>query len=320
MSEGREIGGPNGSGGPRRRGVFLVRRVVVGLALLVLMVLIAPQAYQALVGSGSDTQQQAPPPEAENGENLGAAEPVAEPAPPAEAPEEPVEKNTAVKPPEDAPKDEKPAPEEEPTPSEPEAEVAAAAVLVSEQQYSSVAGYDAEPPAAVEQYSVDAQYASTEQYLLAGQPSSVLPETVVSEAVAPEPADVAVQNAQEPAGDLSAVQAPAPTPVPVEPVAVAPVTVEPVALELFAVEPVAVDPVAAQTQYAPVVAPVTFEAQYAPAAAPVAPGDVFAVPAAPVVEEAQVTQVYSTTETVYEYQAGDGTANAVAYSSAVAER
>ena len=214
-----------------------------------------------------------------------------------------------MKPPEDAPKDEKPAPEEEPTPSEPEAEVAAAAVLVSEQQYSSVAGYDAERPDAVEQYSVDAQYASTEQYLLAGQPSSVLPETVVSEAVAPEPADVAVQNAQEPAGDLSVVQAPAPAPVPVEPVAVAPVTVEPVAVE----------PVAAQTQYAPVVAPVTFEAQYAPAAAPVAP-DVLAVPAAPVVEEAQVTQVYSTTETVYEYQAGDGTANAVAYSSAVAER
>ena len=134
MSEGQEIGGPNGSGGPRRRGVFFVRRVVVGLALLVLMVLIAPQAYQALVGSGSDAQQQAPPPEAEDGENLGAAEPVAEPAPPAEAPEEPVEKNTAVKPPGDAPTDEKPAPEEEATRTEPVAEVADAGLLDSEQQ------------------------------------------------------------------------------------------------------------------------------------------------------------------------------------------
>ena len=314
MSEGRELGGPHGSGGPPRRGVYLVRRLAVGLALLILMVLIAPQAYQALVGSNSGTQ--APPPEAGSAENAGAEKPAAEPAPPAEAPqeptvepapEEPAEKDTAAKPPEDSPKDEKPAPKEEPTP--PEAEEAAAAVLVFEEQYSSAAQYDAESPAAVEQYGV------TEQYLPADQALPALPETVAPEAVVSAPADVAVQDAQILAEDPS-LAALAPVPAAVEPVAVEP----------FPIEPVAVEPVAFETQYAPAAAPVAFETQYAPAVAPVAT-DEFAVPAAaPVVDEVPVPQAYSATgavdpvtmgsEVVDEYQLGEGAANAVAYSSA----
>lgn len=318
MSEGRELGGPHGSGGPPRRGVYLVRRLAVGLALLILMVLIAPQAYQALVGSNSGTQ--APPPEAGSAENAGAEKPVAEPAPPSEAPEEPTvepapeepaEKDTAAKPPEDSPKDEKLAPKEESTP--PEAEEAAA-VLVFEEQYSSAVQYDVESPAAAEQYGVTEQYLQADQALPA-LPEAVVPETVAPEAVAPAPADIAVQDAQILAEDPS-LAALAPVPA-----AVAPVASEP-----FPVEPVAVEPAAFETQYAPAAAPVAFETQYAPAVAPVAT-DEFAVPAAaPVVDEVPVPQAYSATgavdpvtmgsEVVEDYQLGEGAANAVAYSSA----
>ena len=315
MREGREVEGPNESGRPRRRKVFFLRRVAVALGLLVLMVLIAPQAYQALVGPNSGAQ--APPSEAKDPEPPKAEEPVVESTSPAEAPKEPAlkdspaeapeepaseesaEQDTAAKPPEDAPKEER-APEKEPAPEEPaRVEEAAAVVLASEQQYVPVVGYNEEPAAVVEQYPADAQYATTEQYLSVGpippNPEPAEPEPVdtepidtepaESEPAEAEPANTGVESVVEdapvvaeptPAPAPTLVSAPAPAPVVpapavpevIEPVVqeavqpVAPEVVQPVVLEQYT-PPSGVEQYAPADQYAPV-------DQYVPVAAPVA--------------------------------------------------
>ena len=219
MREGRELRGPHESGGPRRRGVYLARRVAAVLALLVVMVLVAPQAYKALVGSNAGSD--APAPGANDAENPVPEEPVAEQPPPADVPEEraaepssaassekdaaeepapaePVEKDAAAKPAEDDPKDEERVSADEPAPAEPEpvapeVEDVSAALLVAEEQYAA-AQYDVVPTvaveaqyAAVEQYPVEAQYVVEDQYFAAEQPVPVLPEPVLPEPTLPDP-------------------------------------------------------------------------------------------------------------------------------------
>ena len=320
MREGREVEGPNESGRPRRRKVFFLRRVAVALGLLVLMVLIAPQAYQALVGSNSGAQ--APPSEAKDPEPPKAEEPVVESTSPAEAPKEPAlkdspaeapeepaseesaERDTAAKPPEDAPKEER-ASEKEPAPEEPaRVKEAAAVVLASEQQqYVPVAGYNEEPAAAVEQYPADAQYATTEQYLSVGltppNPEPAEPEPVDTEPIDTEPAESEPAEA-EPANtgvesvveDAPVVAEPTPAPAPTlvsapAPAPAVPEVVEPVVQE--AVQPVApevVQPVVLE-QYAP---PSGVE-QYAPADQ-YAPVDQYVPVAAPVALVATYDDTY----------------------------
>jgi hypothetical protein len=69
----------NGGGVTPRRRVYLVRRGLVLLGVLILLVLLVPQAYQALVSSGDESNPQPSGAAGGDGEQAAQNNPSAEP-------------------------------------------------------------------------------------------------------------------------------------------------------------------------------------------------------------------------------------------------